>query len=106
MEGVSAARRWQHETRFYLPSSRRGLTLGYQYETKSETTLIEVITGGECDNCKAKMEWDGHKLSGALRLSYGGGYAEFVDGSGYAVLCRDCAKKFFECFPVLWDLVE
>lgn len=72
----------------------------------------EVIVEIKCDNCpevilpvysEACIRAQGKDM---LHVTLSGGYGELMDGEGHVHLCKDCAQKLCEVFPLFAKVVD
>lgn len=76
----------------------------FRYEPRKVYRDEEILVGANCDGCGQELEpilvndegGCGYGFTAALRISISGGYGEYIDGGGSAILCRTCASKLEE----------
>lgn len=74
---------------------------------KAEITRpVEQVIGISCDNCNGDIplvfpDHGGVQGTNMLHVLLTGGYGEFMDGRAHVHLCRDCAVRLFDAFPIL-----
>ena len=85
--------------------------MGLIYQEQEVTTPMQMVVGATCDNCDAELEplfrqvitppiGNVNTFHDVLRVSISGGYGEYVDGHGTALLCKTCAQAL-EALPFL-----
>ena len=76
----------------------------------SEVVKIDAIW---CDNCPAEIprvfdDMPENIVQGKdmLHVTLSGGYDELMDGTGTVHLCKDCAQKLREAFPLFGEVID
>lgn len=66
-----------------------------------------------CTNCGGPMvkrvfpgDDTSEQYADALHVRIEGGYGMYIDAAGTALLCKQCAHKFHEAFPKIFEATE